>query len=103
MIEIKTGTMEEKIIKILQKEYPMTLEVLSKKLHVPKKTVEFELFKLSSKGIVEIEPLPNRTFIRILRSDIRFIGRRHQEKFIKRKKGKPEVGGEGDENDIMFG
>jgi len=103
MIEIKTGTMEEKIIKILQEKYPITLEVLSKKLHVPKKTVEFELFKLSSKGIVDLEPLPDRTFIRLLRGDIRFIGRRHQEKFIKRKKGKVKIGDKGDEDDIMFG
>ncbi len=103
MIEIKTGTMEEKIIKILQKEYPVTLEVLGKKLHISKKTVEFELFKLSSKGIVELEPLPDRTYIRLLRTDIRFIGRHHQEKFIKRKKMKVAENGEENKDDIMFG
>ena len=103
MIEIKTGTMEEKIIKILQGIYPITLEMLSKKLHVSKKTVEFELSKLSSRGIVELEPLPDRTFIRLLRSDIRFIGRHHQEKFIKRKRVKAVDDEKEDGDDIMFG
>lgn len=84
MIEIKTGTMEEKIIKILQEKYPVTLEEIGKKLHVSKSTAEFELVKLQSKGIVEMEPLPGKTFVRLIRTDFRFVGRRHQKKFIKK-------------------
>ena len=102
MIEIKTGTMEEKIIKILQEFYPITVEEISKKLHVSKSNAEFELIKLQSKGIVEIEPLPGKTFVRLLRHDFTFVGRRHQKKFIKRKRGRIAEKEE-DENDIMFG
>ncbi|MCD6146414.1 MAG: transcriptional regulator [Thermoplasmata archaeon] len=102
MIEIKTGTMEEKIIKILQEFYPITVEEISKKLHVSKSNAEFELIKLQSKGIVEIEPLPGKTFVRLLRHDFTFVGRRHQKKFIKRKRSRIAEKEE-DENDIMFG
>ena len=102
MIEIKTGTMEEKIIKILQEFYPITVEEISKKLHISKSNAEFELIKLQSKGIVEIEPLPGKTFVRLLRHDFTFVGRRHQKKFIKRKRSRI-VEKEEDENDIMFG
>ena len=102
MIEIKTGTMEEKIIKILQEFYPITVEEISKKLHVSKSNAEFELIKLQSKGIVEIEPLPGKTFVRLLRHDFTFVGRRHQKKFIKSKRSRIAEKEE-DENDIMFG
>lgn len=102
MIEIKTGTMEEKIIKILQEFYPITVEEISKKLHVSKSNAEFELIKLQSKGIVEIEPLPGKTFVRLLRHDFTFVGRRHQKKFIKRKRSRIAEKEE-DENDVMFG
>ena len=102
MIEIKTGTMEEKIIKILQEFYPITVEEISKKLHVSKSNAEFELIKLQSKGIVEIETLPGKTFVRLLRHDFTFVGRRHQKKFIKRKRSRIAEKEE-DENDIMFG
>ena len=102
MIEIKTGTMEEKIIKILQEFYPITVKEISKKLHISKSNAEFELIKLQSKGIVEIEPLPGKTFVRLLRHDFTFVGRRHQKKFIKRKRGRIAEKEE-DENDIMFG
>ena len=102
MIEIKTGTMEEKIIKILQEFYPITVEEISKKLHISKSNAEFELIKLQSKGIVEIEPLPGKTFVRLLRHDFTFVGRRHQKKFIKRKRGRIAEKEE-DENDITFG
>jgi len=102
MIEIKTGTMEEKIIKILQEFYPITVGEISKKLHISKSNAEFELIKLQSKGIVEIEPLPGKTFVRLLRHDFTFVGRRHQKKFIKRKRSRIAEKEE-DENDIMFG
>ncbi|MEA2054433.1 MAG: HTH domain-containing protein [Candidatus Thermoplasmatota archaeon] len=103
MIEVKTGTMEEKILRILQEHYPVTVEELSKKLHISRATTEFELVKLQSKGIVALEPLPGRTFIRLLRNDFRFIGRKYQEKFIKRKRRKMQVGKEENKDDVMFG
>ena len=88
MIEITRGTIEERIIRILQKSYPITVKELQDKLHLSKNTVMRFLNKFQIKGIVELEPLPNKTFIRLLRKDFSFIGKKRQRKFIKHSSGK---------------
>lgn len=104
MIEIKSGTLEERIIKILQNSYPVTLEQLKKKTGLPRSILEMELIKMQAKQICVLEPLPDKVYIRLVRTDIRFVGRRTQQKFIKRKKGevkKEEY--QGDADDVMYG
>jgi hypothetical protein len=104
MIEIKSGTLEERIIKILQKIYPVTLEQLKKKTGLPKSILQMELTKMQAKHILVLEPLPDKVYIRLVRTDFRFVGQRTQQKFIKRKKGevtKKEY--RSDTNDVMYG
>ncbi len=48
MIEIKSGTLEERLIKILQKMYPVTLEQLKKKTGLPRSILEMELIKMQA-------------------------------------------------------
>jgi len=88
MIEIIRGTLDEQLIKILQKTYPMTVEELKKKLHLSKQQVIRVLNKLQVKGIVRLEPLPDKTYVRLLRHDFSFIGKKRQRKFIKHSRGK---------------
>ena len=88
MIEITTGTLEERIIKLLKKRYPISVEEISSDLKVSKDKVLRSLKKFQMKGIVRLEPLPDRTFVRLLRHDFSFIGKRHQKKFIKHRTGK---------------
>ncbi len=105
MIEVVKGTMEERIIKILQKDYPITLKELSRKIGVSEKKTKMELLKLQSRGIIVMERLPDKIFIRLLRFDFVFVGRRRQYKFIKRKKMKAGEGAEEEEerkDDIMY-
>ncbi|MBC7129056.1 MAG: winged helix-turn-helix transcriptional regulator [Thermoplasmatales archaeon] len=85
-MDIEIGTIEERIIKILQEKYPITAAELSKKIGIPEEKLIFELNKLQSRGIIILEPLPDKIFIRLIRFDIRFVGRRRQYKFIKKKK-----------------
>ncbi|MFO7677246.1 MAG: HTH domain-containing protein [Thermoplasmatota archaeon] len=94
MIEIVNGSLEEQIIKILQKIYPITIADLEKKLHLSTNTIVRVLQKLQSRGIVQLEPLGDTTFIRLLRKDFRFIGKKRQKKFIKHYTGEkiPEPG-----------
>jgi hypothetical protein len=104
MIEIKSGTLEEKIIKILQKTYPVTLQQLKKKTGLPKSILEMELTKMQAKQIVILEPLPESMYIRLVRTDFRFVGTRTQQKFIKRKKGKiKKKKDHRDTDDVMYG
>ena len=88
MIEITSGTLEERIIKILQKTYPITVSDIEKKTRVSKKIIIRCLQKLQTKGIIQMEPLPGKTYIRLLRNDFRFIGKRRQQKFVKHYSGK---------------
>ena len=92
MIEITTGTLEERIIKLLQKTYPITVSDLAHTLSVSKIIIIRFLQKFQAKGIVLLEPLPNKTYIRLLRNDFRFIGKKRQKKFIKHRSKKQKHG-----------
>ena len=83
MIEIITGTIEERIIKILQKKYPITVSDIENKLHLSRNTILRVLKKFQIKGIVRLESLPDKIYVRLLRRDFSFIGKRHQRKFRK--------------------
>jgi len=88
MIEITSGTLEERIIKLLQKTYPITVEDIKEELNVSKDIVLRTLKKFQMKGIVKLEPLPDKTYVRLLRHDFSFIGKKRQRKFIKHRSGK---------------
>lgn len=88
MIEIVNGTLEEQIIKILQKIYPITISDIEKKLHVSRKMILRVLQKFQVKSIVQLEPLSNKTYIRLIRNDFSFVGKKRQRKFIKHRSGK---------------
>lgn len=86
MIEITRGTQEEQIIKILQKTYPITIKEVAKQIHLSEKQVKWVLNQLQIKGIVKLDPLSDKTYIRLIRYDFRFVGKKRQRKFIKHNK-----------------
>ena len=88
MIELTKGTQEEQIIKILQKTYPITVKEIAEKLHLSEKQVLLVLKKLQTKHIVQLDILPGKTFVRLLRNDFKFVGKKRQRKFIKHHKDK---------------
>jgi len=83
MIEITIGSLEEQIIKLLQKKYPITTFELASKLRVSRKEIEWVLQKFQIKGIAKLEPLPDKTYVRLLRNDFQFVGSRQQRKIMK--------------------
>ena len=101
MIEIRSGTIDERILKLLQKFYPITVNDIQYKLKLSKLVVSRSLKKLQVKGIVRLEPLSDKTYVRLLRNDLSYVKSRRQRKFIKHhiKDEKPQ----NDEyNGIMF-
>jgi len=88
MIEIVTGSLEEHIIKILQKTYPVTVADLQKQLHIGTPILLRMLQKLKTRGIIRLDPLPDTVYIRLLRHDFSFVGSRYQKKPIKHKQKK---------------
>ena len=101
MIEITIGSLEEQIIKLLQKKYPITTFELASKLRVSRKKIEWVLQKFQVKGIAKLEPLPDKTYIRLLRNDFQFIGPRQQRKIIKHNI-KNKIEDDADYTDIMY-
>jgi DNA-binding transcriptional regulator GbsR (MarR family) len=74
MIEIKKGSLDERILKILLKKYPITMDNLREELGISRSSLERALKGFVSRGIVSLDILPDTTFIRLLRRDFRFIG-----------------------------
>jgi hypothetical protein len=87
MIEITNGTIEERIIKILQKTYPITVSEVKAKLNISRENVMRVLQKFQVKRIIQLEPLPNKIYIRLIRNDFKFVGKKRQKKFIKHHSG----------------
>lgn len=87
MIEIQKGTFEERIITILLKQYPITVEELQAKSGLPRTVMERVLKAFLSRKIIELDILPDTSYIRLLRFDFQFIGRKEtQRKTLKHKK-----------------
>jgi predicted ArsR family transcriptional regulator len=74
MIEIKKGSMEERILKILMDRYPVKFSELRNELGVKESIIRDSLNKLCQKKIIELEILPGETFIRLVRTDLSFRG-----------------------------
>jgi hypothetical protein len=102
MIEITAGTLEEKIIKLLQKTYPITTVELAHRLQVSQKETEWVLQKFQVKGIVKLEPLPDKTYVRLLRNDFQFIGGKPQRKATKKEEEPAEEEAEKEYDDVMY-
>jgi hypothetical protein len=85
MIEIERGSLEARIIEVLLEAYPITTEELRKELAISDKSLERGLMRLQTRGIIVLEVLPDKSYIRLLRRDFHFIGRKaSQRKSIKR-------------------
>jgi DNA-binding transcriptional regulator LsrR (DeoR family) len=86
MIEITIGSLEEQIIKLLRKTYPITTFEISQNLRVSRREIEWILHKFQVKGIVKLEPLPDITYVRLLRNDFQFVGPKQQRRIMKKSK-----------------
>lgn len=80
MHEIK-NKIRSKIIKILMEKYPITLDQIIEKTKIREDTIKEEIKRMEKEGIVELQHLPDKIFVRLLRSDFIFL----HEKFMKKK------------------
>jgi len=101
MIEITVDTLEEKIIKLLQNTYPITITDIERKLHISRKQIEWMLQKFQVKGIVKLEPLPDKTYVRLLRNDFLFIGKKQPRK-IEKQENEEKTDEEVDYDGMMY-
>jgi predicted ArsR family transcriptional regulator len=92
MIEIERGTLEAKIIEVLLEVYPISVSDLKDELNISEQSLKRGIKKLQVRGIIQLEPLPDKVFIRLIRRDFHFIGRKVTQRKPLKKKGRKSKG-----------
>lgn len=67
---VKLNQVEMRIYKILQDWYPVTVEELREELRMRRDTLDRALKSLVVKGVIALEPLEDKTYVRLLMSDV---------------------------------
>lgn len=69
-MNVQVTALEARIIGILKDWYPITVEELRDELSLRKDVLERALKSLVVKGVIALEPLSDKTYIRLLVPDI---------------------------------
>jgi hypothetical protein len=69
-MNVQVSALEAQIIGILKDWYPITVEELMDELSKRKDVLERALKSLIVKGVIELEPLSDKTYIRLLVPDV---------------------------------
>ena len=86
MIEIKCDSLDESVLRTLLLRYPITLSELQKELGISDIILNRRIKSLQKRGILALDILPDKTFIRLLRTDFSFVRfSKQQRKALKRK------------------
>jgi DNA-binding transcriptional ArsR family regulator len=80
MKKLQVDPLGARILGILKDWYPITVEELRDELGVSKTTLERALKALMVKGVVQLEPLSDKTYIRLLVPEIVFESKRKDKK-----------------------
>jgi predicted ArsR family transcriptional regulator len=73
-IEVLHGSLEERVLRYLLEAYPVTTAALARDLRISEARLGRVLKALATRGVVELEELPDKTFVRLLRQDLSFFG-----------------------------
>lgn len=69
-MNVQVDSLQARIIAILKDWYPITVEELKDELALPSRVLERSLKSLMVKGVIALEPLSDKTFIRLLVPEI---------------------------------
>ncbi len=104
--EFDSSSLEARVLRLLQKAYPITLDEMERKLRISALKLKRVLATLEIKGLVAIRPLPDKTYVDLISQNFRFTGRNpSQQKKLKHTKAKKPGGGDqtNDYDGPMFG
>ncbi len=89
MVQIRAGSVEAKVIRVLLEKYPIKLQDLVRETGLKKIEVERSLKGMESRGWISLDRLPDTMFVRLRRFDFTFLGRDDiQRKAVKHKSRK---------------
>lgn len=69
-MKVQVDSLQARIISILKDWYPITVEELRDELSLPTGVLERALKALMVKGVIALEPLTDKTYIRLLVPEI---------------------------------
>ena len=108
MVQVNAKSAEAKVLRVLLERYPIDIDEVVRRTKLKRIDVERALYGMERKGWVQLERLPDRTFIRLRRFDFTFLGRDEtQRKAVKHKgrDGKKRVKEKllkDDDDDMMY-
>lgn len=70
MKKLQVDRLQARILGILKDWYPITVEELRDELGISRVSLERSLKALMAKGVIQLEPLSDKTYIRLLTPDI---------------------------------
>ena len=73
-VEVLHGSIEERVLRFLLEVYPVTVQDLERELKLKRERLDRVLKSFVQRGVIELEELPDKTFIRLIRSDFHFTG-----------------------------
>jgi DNA-binding transcriptional ArsR family regulator len=73
---IRMDNLEIRIVRLLKEWYPITVEELRDELSVRPDTLTRALKSLAVKGVIALEPLTDKTYIRLLMPEIDLEGQK---------------------------
>lgn len=80
MIEVNKDSKEAKILAILLEKYPITMAELAEESKFKKPAVEAIVGKFRRRGIVSLDVLPDKTYVRLRRTHVHFTGHKNPQK-----------------------
>jgi len=90
------------VIRGIREMYPVTMADLARALHIPDARLRCVVAGLEARGILGRDVLPDVTYLRLLRHDISFIGRRADQKRPVKRTGPGPARGEPEENADVY-
>ena len=102
-MKLDSSSLEAKIVKFLREIYPVTLRDIRREFRQPKGRLDLALKRLEQAGIIELEFLPDRTYVRLVKA-VGSVGNRPVNgKAIKHEKGRAKPRSSSDGDSVMYG
>ena len=101
-MNVQVDSLQARIIAILKDWYPITVEELKDELALPSRVLERSLKSLMVKGVIALEPLSDKTFIRLLVPEIVIDVDSKGKKKRRRGRAVPPLPVEGSGDSIMY-
>lgn len=102
MAKVTLDQLQARIVTILKDWYPITVEELRDELSLPSGVLERALKALMVKGVIELEPLTDKTYIRLLVPEI-VVEVEAKDRKKRKKAPPPRTEGKPSDFDIMYG